>query len=70
MQATPTVQKDFSKVSVQGMLSIGCALLGAACVIGADVDGDALHTALGNSAEFEGLPIDFVQFDVGAWLSR
>lgn len=51
---------------MQGMLTIGSALLDAACVIGIDMDADALAIAQRNVAAFEGLPIDLVQGDVGA----
>jgi rRNA N6-adenosine-methyltransferase METTL5 len=46
------------------MLSIGCALLGAAHVIGIDIDADALAIANTNMEEFEDLPVDLVQCDV------
>lgn len=35
------------------MLSIGAAMLGAAHVVGVDVDGDALATALSNVGEYD-----------------
>jgi ribosomal protein L11 methylase PrmA len=38
----------------QGMLSIGCALLGAGAVLGLEVDEDALHVARRNLARFDG----------------
>eukprot|EP00878_Enallax_costatus_P032978 GHUV01036340.1.p2 GENE.GHUV01036340.1~~GHUV01036340.1.p2 ORF type:complete len:196 (+),score=32.46 GHUV01036340.1:223-810(+) len=48
-----------------GMLAIGAALLGSPCVIGVDVDEDALDVALGNCQQFEDpLPIDFIMCDV------
>lgn len=50
-------------VCLQGMLAIGCALLGAAHVIGIDIDEAALEIAAANAAEFEELPIDFVCAD-------
>eukprot|EP00878_Enallax_costatus_P028101 GHUV01030311.1.p1 GENE.GHUV01030311.1~~GHUV01030311.1.p1 ORF type:complete len:108 (+),score=11.94 GHUV01030311.1:77-400(+) len=47
------------------MLAIGAALLGSPCVIGVDVDEDALDVALGNCQQFEDpLPIDFIMCDV------
>ena len=49
---------------VQGMLSIACALLGAPCVLGVDIDEESLATAAANVAEFEGLPIELIQADV------
>lgn len=49
------------------MLSIGAAILGAAHVIGVDVDADALEVARENIDEFEDhLPIDLVQSTVQA----
>lgn len=53
-----------------GMLSIASVLHGAAFVIGADIDEDALHTAQNNvgnvlDCAWSGL-IDFVRADVGA----
>jgi predicted RNA methylase len=48
---------------VQGMLAIGAALLGSPCVIGLDVDADALEVAQDNCEQFEDpLP---VSADVG-----
>lgn len=43
--------------TVQGMLSIGAAMLGSSHVIGLDVDSDALKTATANVEEFEDLGI-------------
>ncbi|WIA41180.1 hypothetical protein OEZ86_004795 [Tetradesmus obliquus] len=48
-----------------GMLAIGAALLGSPCVVGLDVDADALQVAQDNCEQFEDpLPIDFVLCDV------
>uniref|UniRef100_A0A383WQB4 Uncharacterized protein n=1 Tax=Tetradesmus obliquus TaxID=3088 RepID=A0A383WQB4_TETOB len=48
-----------------GMLAIGAALLGSPCVVGLDVDADALQVAHDNCEQFEDpLPIDFVLCDV------
>lgn len=37
----------------QGMLAIGAALLGSPCVLGADIDADALDVAQRNCDAFE-----------------
>ena len=42
---------------VQGMLSIGAAMLGSPHVIGIDIDDDALCTAQENCEQFEGLQV-------------
>ena len=42
---------------MQGMLSIGAAMLGSSHVIGLDVDADAIETAISNVEEFEDLSI-------------
>jgi predicted RNA methylase len=39
--------------ALQGMLAIGAALLGSPCVIGLDVDADALEVAQDNCEQFE-----------------
>jgi predicted RNA methylase len=38
---------------LQGMLAIGAALLGSPCVIGLDLDPDALQVAQDNCEQFE-----------------
>ncbi len=38
---------------MQGMLSIGAALLGAAHVVGVDIDADAIETAQNNCVDFD-----------------
>ena len=48
------------------VLSIGAAMLGAAAVVGTDVDGDALEMAMRNAEEIEVEEIvDFLQGSVG-----
>lgn len=48
-----------------GMLSIGAAMLGAPCVIGVDIDEDALEIAQKNVSEYDPpLPIEFINCDV------
>lgn len=42
---------------VQGMLSIGAALLGSAHCLGLDIDADALETAQANLSTFQDLPV-------------
>lgn len=50
-----------------GMLSIGAAMLGATCVIGVDVDQDALEIAQRNVSDFDPpLPIEFINCDVAS----
>lgn len=43
--------------ALQGMLSIGAAMLGSSHVVGMDVDADALQIAQSNVEEFEDLRI-------------
>ena len=50
-----------SDLFVQGMLSIGAAMLGSLHVIAIDVDEDALHTAQSNCEQFEGLQVTLCQ---------
>ncbi len=42
-----------TRAAPQGMLSIGCALLGASHVIGLELDADALEVAQDNVQQFE-----------------
>jgi putative methylase len=49
-----------------GRLAIGAALLGAAPVVGVDVDPDPLPLARG-TAEAAGVTVEFVEADVRAW---
>ena len=42
---------------MQGMLSIGAAMLGSLHVIGVDIDEDALQTAQENCEQYEGLQV-------------
>jgi hypothetical protein len=45
---------------LQGMLAIGAALLGSPCVLGLDVDPDALEVAQDNCEQFEDpLPVRY-----------
>ena len=46
------------------MLSIGASILGAAQVVGFDIDSDALQTAKNNVDEMEIENVDFIQCDV------
>ena len=46
---------------VQGMLSIGAAMLGSLHVIAIDIDEDALHTAQSNCEQFERLQVTLCQ---------
>lgn len=46
-----------SMAVLQGMLSIGAALLGSCHVIGIDIDSDALATAQSNVEAFEDLQV-------------
>ncbi len=46
---------------VQGMLSIGCALLGASHVLGLEIDQDAIEVALDNVDQYEDpLPVSTI----------
>jgi len=47
-----------------GMLSVGSAILGAAHVVGFDIDAEALAVAKNNIDEIEVYNIDFIQCDV------
>ena len=49
---------NFSRLyAMQGMLSIGAAMLGSVHVIGVDIDEDALQTAQENCEQFEDLQV-------------
>lgn len=57
----------------QGMLAIGAALLGSPCVVGLDVDADALQVAHDNCEQFEDpLPVSYDQLrpSVGFWVAN
>lgn len=58
IQSICPAQNAQSQMDVlQGMLSIGAAMLGSSHVIGLDTDADALETAISNMEEFEDLSI-------------
>ena len=51
-------------LSLQGMLSVACALLDCPLVLGVDVDSAALKQAGENISSFPGLPVELLQADV------